>query len=105
MKARWYTLQGDQDERAHVADAAHRTAPPGVRRRSKEAAVFFAALYETGRRRDRVSDLDIMAELAGFAATFAQMTRDPLGVAQAVARLAVQVPENGAGEQPEQPPV
>jgi hypothetical protein len=45
----------------------------------------FAALYQQARA-DGVSDLDIMAELAGFAATFAQMTRNPVGVAQQVSR-------------------
>ena len=33
-------------------------------------------------RAEGISDLDIMAELAGFAATFAQMTRNFLGVAR-----------------------
>jgi hypothetical protein len=45
----------------------------------------FAALYEQARA-DGIADLDIMLELAGLAATFAQMTRDPLGAAQQVSR-------------------
>ena len=45
----------------------------------------FTALYQQARA-GGVADLDIMCELAGFAAWFAQMTRDPAGVAQQVSR-------------------
>ena len=54
---------------------------PGDPNRSPDPEVEnFAALYQQARA-DGVSDLDIMCELAGFAAWFAQMTRDPAGVA------------------------
>ena len=45
----------------------------------------FARLYQLARAAG-ISDLNIMIELAGFAASFAQMTRKPLGVAQQVLR-------------------
>jgi hypothetical protein len=45
----------------------------------------FARLYQQART-EGISDLDIMIKLAGFAASFAQMTHNPLGVAQQVSR-------------------
>ena len=48
----------------------------------------FVRLNQQARARG-ISDLDIMLELVGFAATFAQMARNPLGVAQQVSRLAM----------------
>ena len=45
----------------------------------------FARLYQQARE-EGISDLDIMIELAGFAAAFALMTRNPVGVAQQVSR-------------------
>ena len=67
-----------------MADAARRTAPPGYTGDDEEVARF-AALYEQARA-EGISSLNTMCELAGFAATFAQMTRNPLGAAQEVSR-------------------
>ena len=60
-----------------VFKSEHLTLDPEVER--------FAALYQQARAAG-ISGLHIMAELAGFAATFAQMTRNPVGVAQQVSR-------------------
>ena len=62
----------------------HTEAVQDLSRTDPEVARF-AALYQQARA-EGIAGIDIMAELCRLAATFAQMTRNPLGAAEQVSR-------------------